>query len=93
VLAVLPKRFERFGLKLRPEKTRLVEFKAQPSRSRKSEKDDDNNQRPPRKFDFLGFTHIWGHTLKGKPIVKRSTASNRLTRLRALERKIGYFRP
>jgi RNA-directed DNA polymerase len=93
VLAVLPKRFERFGLKLHPEKTRLVEFKPPPARKRRPEEDNDNNeQQPPRNpegaprtFDFLGFTHYWGHTRKGKPIVKRRTASNRLTRsLKAL---------
>lgn len=96
VMAVLPKRFERYGLKLHPEKTRLVEFKAQPVRSRKSERDDDDhndNQRPPRKFDFLGFTHIWGHTRKGKPIVKRSTASSRFTRaLKALRDWMRHHR-
>lgn len=95
VMAVLPKRFERFGLQLHPEKTRLVEFKAQPShQSRKPENDDDNqDQRPPRKFDFLGFTHIWGHTRKGKPIVKRSTASSRFTRaLKALRDWMRHHR-
>ena len=93
VLAVLPKRFERFGLKLHPEKTRLVEFKAQAARNRKPEKDDNDNQRRPRKFDFLGFTHIWSHTRKGKPIVKRSTASNRLSRaLKALRDWMRHHR-
>lgn len=101
VLAVLPKRFERFGLKLHPEKTRLMEFKPPPARSRKPKEDNDKDdpqpphgpERTSRKFDFLGFTHHWGHTRKGKPIVKRSTASNRFTRaLKALRDWMRHHR-
>ena len=87
VMAVLPKRFERFGLTLHPEKTRLVEFKPPAPETRKRKGDNDDQEPPthgpesPQKsFDFLGFTHHWGHTRKGRPIVKRSTASNRMTR-------------
>jgi len=100
VQAVLPKRFERFGLKLHPEKTRLVEFKPPPVRNRKQKEDNDDDQQPPhgpertvRKFDFLGFTHYWSHTRKGKPIVKRRTASTRLTRaLKALRDWMRHHR-
>lgn len=88
VMQVLPKRFERFGLQLHPEKTRLVEFKAPSARNRKPKEANNNDHKPPthgagkptKSFDFLGFTHHWGHTRKGKAIVKRSTASSRLTR-------------
>jgi RNA-directed DNA polymerase len=89
VMKVLPKRFERYGLQLHPEKTRLVEFKAPRDRTRRPEEDNNDDQkRPPtqgsekrpKSFDFLGINHHWGHTRKGKPIVKRSTASHRMTR-------------
>jgi len=70
VLEVLPKRFERYGLTLHPEKTRLVRF--EPKRH-----DGDND---PGTFDLLGFTHYWGKSRKGKAIIKRKTASKRLRR-------------
>ena len=34
----------------------------------------------PGTFDFLGFTHYWGRTLKGNWAVKRKTAGDRLRR-------------
>src|SRR5580658_9548588 len=49
VWEVLPKRVERFGLRLHPDKTRLVPF-GSPNRSARAEP-------PPGTFDFLGFTH------------------------------------
>jgi group II intron reverse transcriptase/maturase len=55
VMAVLGKRFERFGLRLHPEKTRLVEF--QPP--------DDPQGGKRESFSFLGFTHFWTRTRKG----------------------------
>ena len=69
VLAVLPKRFAKYGLKLHPEKTRLVRF-VRPRKGRP----------PPGTFDFLGFTHHWGPSRKGKPALKRKTAKSRLNR-------------
>jgi group II intron reverse transcriptase/maturase len=74
VMAVLPKRFGKYGLTLHPEKTRLVPFE-RPSR----------NDEPPRtgrpgSFDFLGFTHYWGRSRKGTWVVKRKTAKRRLAR-------------
>jgi group II intron reverse transcriptase/maturase len=69
VLAVLPKRFGRYGLELHPDKTRLVPF-----------------QRPreggpkPGTFDFLGFTHYWGQSRRGSPVVKCKTAHKRVSR-------------
>jgi hypothetical protein len=76
VLAVLPKRFERYGLALHPDKTRLVAFGPPPPGP--------NDRKPPQgghpTFDFLGFTHYWGRTRKGGWAVKRKTASDRLSR-------------
>lgn len=74
VMKVLPKRFERFGLQLHPEKTRLVEFSAGSSRS---QSDGESKQKT---FDFLGFTHYWGKSSKGRKIPKRKTAKDRLKR-------------
>jgi len=66
--AVLPKRFEKYGLKLHPEKTRLLQF----SKPRKDEKSET--------FDFLGFTYYWGKSRKGNRVVQRKTAKDRLKR-------------
>jgi RNA-directed DNA polymerase len=75
VLDVLPKRFGKYGLTLHPEKTRLVPFQGRPPGSPPGPRDD-----RPGTFDFLGFTHYWGRTLKGNWAVKRKTASSRFSR-------------
>lgn len=75
VYAVLEKRFAKFGLKLHPEKTRLIEFK-RPAVSDHPRGGPGNS----RSFDFLGFTHFWARTRKGGWAVKRKTAKNRLSR-------------
>jgi RNA-directed DNA polymerase len=87
VLTALNRRFERYGLKLHPEKTRLLYF-GKPGKSNDSgngsENDKDSNKggnakgSGRRSFDFLGFTHYWGKSLKGKWVVKRKTASKKL---------------
>jgi RNA-directed DNA polymerase len=51
VMAVLGKRFERFGLRLHPDKTRLFEC-GRPSH-------DQRGGKGPATFDFLGFTVYW----------------------------------
>lgn len=71
VLAVLPKRFGRYGLRLHPDKTRLVRFERPRGR--------DDGLRPET-YDFLGFTHYWGTSRKGNPIVKRKTMAARMRR-------------
>ena len=60
-LAVLPKRFGKYGLTLHPDKTRMVPFR----RPDRVDHDDDR----PGTFNFLGFTHYWG--LSRKPAPKR----------------------
>jgi len=75
VMAVLPKRFAKYGLNLHPDKTRIVPFcrpKVKPTDLKRSER--------PGTFDFLGFTHYWGASRKGGWVVKRKTAANRLAR-------------
>jgi RNA-directed DNA polymerase len=84
VLAVLPKRFGRYGLALHPEKTRLVAFR--------------NPGRPPQggsgpgpgTFDLLGFTHYWAKSWTGRWVVKRKTAKSRL--MGALQRTAEWCR-
>jgi len=72
VLDVLPKRFGRYGLSLHPDKTRLVPFH-RPDRQ-------DGDRDGPGTFDLLGFTHHWGLSRKGKWIVKKRTAKDRVSR-------------
>ena len=86
VLAVLPKRFERYGLTLHPEKTRLVAFQ-RPNRP----PDGGSGSGPkPETFDLLGFTHYWAKSRKGYWVVKQKTARKRFTR--ALKRVAEWCR-
>lgn len=80
VMAVLAKRFAKYGLRLHPDKTRLVPFQ-RPARGAA-------RPRPrPETFDLLGFTHYWGRSRRGNWVVKRRTAKDRLSRtVRALHR-------
>jgi RNA-directed DNA polymerase len=76
VAEVLSKRFEKYGLRLHPEKTRLVRFEkptAPPSPS-------GGGGDVPTSFDLLGFTHFWGRSRKGGWVVKRKTAKDRFSR-------------
>ena len=66
VREVLPKRFERFGLTIHEEKTRLVGF-CRP----------DGKGADPGSFDLLGFTHFWGKSRKGHWVVQRKTAKKK----------------
>ena len=45
-------------------------------------KRDQGTPNPPRwqTFDFLGFTHYWGRSRKGKRVIKRKTQGSRFTR-------------
>jgi len=74
VMAVLPKRFGKYGLRLHPEKTRLVPFQSPQQTGSK-----------PGTFDLLGFTHHWARSRRGNWIIKRKTAKDRKRRaLKAL---------
>ena len=77
VLEVLPKRFGRYGLRLHPDKTRLVRFE-RPRREVEPWQRQPNEG--PRSFDVLGFTHYWDQSRRGQWMVKRKTASDRITR-------------
>ena len=75
VQEVLPKRFAQYGLSLHPDKTRLLPF-ARP----RGDEAPPSGPEQPRSFDFLGFTHKWVKTRKGRWAVERSTMKSRLTR-------------
>ena len=78
VLDVLGKRLERYGLTLHADKTRFIDFR--PERQGGTHPD---CKGPP--FDFLGFTHTWAKSRKGKNVVRQRTAKSRLARaLRAV---------
>ena len=74
VWETLPKRLGRFGLELHPDKTRLVDFR------RPSGGPGTDDVVEVASFDTLGFTHHWGRSRKGRWVVKRKTARNRLAR-------------
>jgi hypothetical protein len=79
VMAVLPKRFGKYGLTLHPDKTRLVAFK-RPDRLPLMRGGDDGPDEPGT-FDFLGFTIHWGKSpMTGKWVVKTRTAADRFRR-------------
>jgi len=82
VYRVLFKRFDKYGLSLHPEKTRLVPF------GRPEVTKDDRGHRPgPKTFDFLGFTHYWGKSQAGRWVIRRKTMRKRFTRgLKAISR-------
>src|SRR5207253_858523 len=77
VLAVLPKRFGKYGLTIHPDKTRLVPFVRPPRRPAAA---GCQGASPPESFDFLGFTHFWSRSRKGNWVVKRKTADSRFQR-------------
>ncbi len=74
VAAVLPKRFEKYGLTLHPEKTRLVQFQRPPYKDRKG------GPPAPGTFDLLGFTHYWARSRKNNWVVLQNTAKDRFRR-------------
>jgi RNA-directed DNA polymerase len=73
-LRELGERFEKFGLALHPDKTRLIEFGRFAAENRRK-----RGERKPETFTFLGFTHICGRKYwSGRFVVKRKTATKRL---------------
>ena len=72
VMEVLPKRFARFGLRLHPDKTRLLSFDSPDLGKPRAQRE--------RSFDFLGFTHFWARSRRGRFVVKQRTAKDRFTR-------------
>lgn len=75
VQAALAKRLAKYGLTLHPEKTRLVRFQCPGPNGRYGDGGD-----KPGSFDFLGFTHHWGKSRKGRWAPKRKTSKQRFSR-------------
>ena len=74
VFRALGQRLNRFGLTLHPEKSRFIDFRfrrpggvCHPATSGST-------------FDFLGFTHVWGKSRKGKNVVRQVTAKEKFSR-------------
>jgi group II intron reverse transcriptase/maturase len=76
VMAVIPKRFGKYGLTVHPTKTKLVRFLPPSSRKDRNEPPDDR----PGTFDLLGFTHYWARSRNGYWVVKLKTAADRFSR-------------
>lgn len=74
VLAVLGKCLSRYGLTLHPDKTRFIDFRF------KRPNGEHHPATAGTTFDFLGFSHLWGKSRNGKPVVRQFTAKSRLAR-------------
>jgi len=70
IYKVLGARFEKYGLKIHPEKTRLLGFT----------KPGNGQGKGDNSFTFLGFTHYWTKSRKGNWMAGRKTDSKRLKR-------------
>lgn len=64
---------EKFGLRLHPGKTRLIEF-GRYAEERRMKRGDGK----PETFNYLGFTHYCGKTRKGWFTIKRQTIGKRM---------------
>jgi retron-type reverse transcriptase len=84
VLKALEDRCLNYGLRLHPEKTRVVPFRRPP---RPPGGGSPGSGRGPGTFDFLGFTHFWAKSRRGEWYVRRKTAQGRMRRaIRAVNR-------
>jgi len=75
VLAVLAKRMGKYGLQLHPDKTRMVDFRPMKKATAPSDE-----ATLATTFNFLGFLHVWGKSLKGNRVVRQQTAKDRFAR-------------
>lgn len=83
-LAELRIRFQKFGLELHSEKTRLIEFGRFAEKSRRRRGDGN-----PETFTFLGFRHICDKRRNGTFIVLRQTIMERMrAKLKAIKREL-----
>jgi RNA-directed DNA polymerase len=72
VVEVLPKRFEKYGLEIHPQKSRLLKF-GKPASNKEVKRGDST-------FDFLGFTHYWARSRKGNWVIKRKTSRKKVNK-------------
>jgi group II intron reverse transcriptase/maturase len=66
VCRTLPKRMNKYGLTIHPEKSKLIKFTPW----------GEGGKAPT--FDFLGFTHYWAKSQRGKWVVKRKTRQKKM---------------
>ncbi|MFC1833093.1 group II intron reverse transcriptase/maturase [Thermodesulfobacteriota bacterium] len=71
IMEILPKRFNRFGLSIHPDKTKLVRFGRPPG---------GGTSKGNGTIDFLGFTYFWAKSRRGKWIIKKKTMGMRVSR-------------
>jgi group II intron reverse transcriptase/maturase len=71
MMAQLRQRLGEYGLRLHPQKTRVLEFRRPAA---------DQHGKGPGTFDFLGFTFYWGRSRYGKWMVRCKTRHVRLRR-------------
>jgi len=71
IMEILPKRFNRFGLSIHPDKTKLVRFGRPPG---------GGTSKGNGTIDFLGFTYFWAKSRRGKWIIKKKTMGTRVSR-------------
>ena len=72
IMQALSKRFNRFGLALNSEKTKLIPFKRPNS---------NEGGKGGGTFDFLGFTLYWAKSRRGQWAIKKKTARKGLSRI------------
>ena len=77
VMDVLPKRFEKYGLTIHPDKTRLVPFERPSGAPTGTHRE---ARTAPGTFDLLGFMHYWARSRKGTWVVKRKRSTSRFSR-------------
>ena len=88
VLAVLGKRLDKYGLQLHPDKTRVIDFRLKELSPRAL-----SDSGLATSFNFLGFTHVWVITRRGRAAVRQLTAKDRLARaLKALSDQCRHMR-
>ena len=89
VLEVLGKRLGKYGLGCpHPDKTRMVDFRYRPFPQH-----DREEATLATTFNFLGFTHVWGRSRKGKLVVRQVTAKDRFARtLKAIDQQCRRMR-
>ena len=75
-LEAMKKRFDRFGLELHPDKTKLFFFGRPTHKNGKAKK--------LGTFDFLGFTFYRGISRQGNWVIMKKTAQKRLSRFRKM---------
>ncbi len=83
-LKELRERLAKFGLELKAEKTRLIEFGRFAAQNRKA-----RGLGRPETFDFLGFTHACSKTRDGRFALKRITIKKRMrAKLKAVKTEL-----